>query len=244
RFFASELPVLHFPDWEILPYDLFSPHQDIVSQRIATLSRLHDLKQGVLILPVTTLLHKLPPASFYQGQSFALDIGQTFHTEATRTQLEAAGYHCVDTVYEHGEFAVRGSIIDIFPMGQDTPFRIELFDDEIETLRTFDPETQRTLDKVESIRILPAREFPLNTGAIRTFKTRWFDFFEHDPKACPVYTDVSQGIAPAGIEYYLPLFFSEDLASFLDYLPRKTLVIHDARLEQAANQFRKDAEQR
>ena len=147
RFFASKLPVLHFPDWEILPYDLFSPHQDIVSQRIVTLSRLHDLKQGVLILPVTTLLHKLPPASFYQGQSFALDVGQSFNTDATCLQLEAAGYHCVDTVYEHGEFAVRGAIVDIFPMGQETPFRIELFDDDIETLRTFDPETQRTLEK-------------------------------------------------------------------------------------------------
>jgi len=244
RFFASDLTVLHFPDWEILPYDVFSPHQDIVSQRIATLSRLHDLTKGVLIMPVTTLLHRLPPASFYQGQSFALDIGQTFNVDNTRLQLESAGYHCVDTVYEHGEFAVRGAIVDIFPMGQETPFRIELFDDKIETLRTFDAETQRTLDKVESIRILPAREFPLNTNAIRTFKARWFDFFEHDPKACPVYTDVSQGIAPAGIEYYLPLFFSEDLASFLDYLPRKTLVIHDAQLEQASNQFRKDAEQR
>lgn len=244
RFFASELPVLHFPDWEILPYDLFSPHQDIVSQRIATLSRLHDLKQGVLILPVTTLLHKLPPASFYQGQSFALDVGQSFNTDTTRLQLEAAGYHCVDTVYEHGEFAVRGAIVDIFPMGQETPFRIELFDDDIETLRTFDPETQRTLEKVDSIRILPAREFPLNASAIRTFKARWFDFFEQDPKACPVYTDVSQGIAPAGIEYYLPLFFSEDTGQFFDHLPRQTLIIHDEQLEAATRQFRQDVEQR
>ncbi|WP_430462066.1 transcription-repair coupling factor [Thalassolituus sp. LLYu03] len=244
RFFAGSLEVLHFPDWEILPYDVFSPHQDIVSQRIATLSRLADLKSGILILPVTTLLHRLPPAGFYQGQTFVLDIGQTFNVDNTRLQLESAGYHCVDTVYEHGEFAVRGSIVDIFPMGQDEPFRIELFDDEIETLRTFDPENQRTLEKVDRIRILPAREFPLNSGAIRTFKARWFDFFEHDPKACPVYTDVSGGIAPAGVEYYLPLFFSDDLGNLFDHLPQKTLVIHDAKLEDAVQTFRKDVEQR
>ncbi len=244
RFFADGLEVLHFPDWEILPYDVFSPHQDIVSQRIATLSRLPDLQQGVLILPVSTLLHRLPPATFYQGQTFTLDIGQTFNVDNTRRQLESAGYHCVDTVYEHGEFAVRGSIVDIFPMGQEQPFRIELFDDEIETLRTFDPESQRTQEKTDSIRILPAREFPLNTGAIRTFKTRWFDFFEHDPKACPVYTDVTQGIAPAGVEYYLPLFFDTDLGSLFDHLPRQTLVIHDATLEEATKAFRKDVEGR
>ena len=244
RFFAEDLPVLHFPDWEILPYDVFSPHQDIVSQRIATLSRLQDIQHGILILPVSTLLHRLPPASFYQGQTFALDIGQNFAVDNTRIQLESAGYHCVDTVYEHGEFAVRGSIVDIFPMGHDTPFRIELFDDEIETLRTFDPESQRTLEKVDNIRILPAREFPLNTSAIRTFKSRWFDFFDQDPKACPVFTDVSGGIAPAGIEYYLPLFFAEDLGSLFDHLPRNTLIVHDGRTEEAAEQFRKDAEQR
>ncbi|TNC93109.1 MAG: transcription-repair coupling factor [Thalassolituus sp.] len=244
RFFAPDLPVLHFPDWEILAYDVFSPHQDIVSQRIATLSQLHDIRQGVLIVPVTTLLHRLPPASFYQGQTFALDVGQTFNVDNTRRQLENAGYHCVDTVYEHGEYAVRGSIMDIFPMGQALPFRIELFDDEIESLRTFDPDNQRTLDKTEQVRILPAREFPLDTGAIRTFKTRWFDFFEQDPKACSVYTDVAGGIAPAGVEYYLPLFFSDDLGNIFDHLPDQTLIIQDARLEDAARHFRNDVENR
>lgn len=244
RFFASDLPVLHFPDWEILPYDVFSPHQDIVSQRIATLSQLSDLQQGVLILPISTLLHRLPPANFYQGQSFALDIGANFDVDATRLKLEAAGYHCVDTVYEHGEFAVRGSIMDIFPMGQEMPFRIELFDDEIETLRTFDPDSQRTVDKVDSIRILPAREFPLNTTAIRTFKGRWYDFFEQDGKQCPIYTDIADGIAPAGIEYYLPLFFDDDLGNFFDHLPRNTLVIHDSELEASVEHFRNDVEQR
>lgn len=244
KFFAAELEVLYFPDWETLPYDLFSPHQSITSQRIATLSRLHDLKQGILILPFTTLLHKLPPLSFYRGQSFVLDVGQNFNADHQLAQLEQAGYHRVDSVYEHGEYAVRGSIIDIFPMGEDTPLRIELFDDEIETLRTFDPETQRTLDKTEAIHILPAREYPLNTEAIRTFKARWFDFFEHDPKACSLYTDINQGIAPAGIEYYLPLFFSDDLGSFFDHLPKNTLILHGNNIEQLANHWRSDIEQR
>ncbi|MAE21319.1 MAG: transcription-repair coupling factor, partial [Pseudomonas sp.] len=244
RFFSPALTVLHFPDWEILAYDVFSPHQDIISQRIATLSQLHDLRQGVLILPVSTLLQRLPPASFYQGQTFALDIGQTFDVANTRRQLENAGYHCVDTVYEHGEFAVRGAIMDIFPMGHEQPFRIELFDDEIESLRTFDPDSQRTLEKTDQVRILPAREFPMDTGAIRTFKTRWFDFFDNAPKSCPVFTDVAQGIAPAGIEYFLPLFFTDDLGHLFDHLPDNTLIIHDAGIESAAQQFRDDVESR
>lgn len=244
RFFAAKLPVLLFPDWETLPYDVFSPHQDIISQRIATLSQLQDIRQAVLIIPVATLLHRLPPASFYQGQSFALDVGQHFDVDNTRKQLQAAGYHCVDTVYEHGEFAVRGAIVDIFPMGQALPFRIDMFDDEIETLRTFDPENQRTLDKVDSIRILPAREFPLNAAAIKMFKHRWFDFFEHNPNDCSVYIDIGQGIAPAGIEYYLPLFFADDLGNFFDHLPRNTLIIHDAGIEPGAKHFRNELEQR
>lgn len=244
KFFAQEIEILYFPDWEILPYDLFSPHQSIVSQRIATLARLHDVTRGILILPVTTLLHKLPPFSFYQGQSFVLDVGANFNAETSLARLEQAGYHRVDSVYEHGEYAVRGSVIDIFPMGEDVPLRIELFDDEIETLRTFDPETQRTLDKTDSIHILPAREFPLNTDAIRIFKARWFDFFEQDPKACSIYMDVSQGIAPAGVEYYLPLFFADDLGSFFDHLPKNTLILHQQNIEQMANQWRTDIEQR
>lgn len=244
RYFAPDLNVMHLPDWEILAYDIFSPHQDIVSQRIATLSQLHDADQGVLIIPVSTLLQRLPPASFFQGQTFVLDIGSTFNVDNTRKQLENAGYHHVDTVYEHGEYTVRGSIIDIFPMGQPLPFRIELFDDEIESLRTFDPDNQRTLDKIEQVRILPAREFPLDTTAIRTFKARWFDFFEQDPKACSVYTDVAQGIAPAGVEYYLPLFFSDDLGNLFEHLPKNTLVVHDANIEDAAKHFRDDVEAR
>jgi len=243
-FFANGLDVLYFPDWETLPYDLFSPHQSIISQRIATLDRLKNIRRGIVILPIATLLHKLPPLSFYQGQNFILDVGQTFHLENTCTQLEIAGYHRVESVYEPGEFAVRGSIIDIFPMGQEQPFRVELFDDEIESLRTFDPESQRTLEKVNAIHILPAREFPFNKDAITTFKSRWFDFFENNPKNSPLYTDISQGIAPAGIEYYLPLFFNEDLGNFFQHLPKETLIVHDANIEANATQWRDDMEER
>ena len=160
-FFAPELSVLHFPDWETLPYDQFSPHQDIISQRIASLYRLPELSRGVLVVPITTALHRLAPTRFLLGTSLVLDVGQKLNVEQMRTRLESAGYRCVDTVYEHGEFAVRGALIDLFPMGSELPYRIDLFDDEIETLRTFDAETQRSIDKVESIRLLPAREFSL-----------------------------------------------------------------------------------
>src|SRR5690606_27664254 len=153
-FFAPDLPVLHFPDWETLPYDVFSPHQDIISQRIAALYRLPQLSRGILVVPIATALHRLAPKRFLLGSSLVLDIGQKLDVEQMRTRLEAAGYRCVDTVYEHGEFAVRGALIDLFPMGSEVPYRIDLFDDEIETLRTFDPENQRSVDKVESIRLL------------------------------------------------------------------------------------------
>lgn len=165
RFFAPDLPVLHFPDWETLPYDVFSPHQDIISQRIAALYQLPQLKHGVLVVPISTALHRLAPTRFLLGSSLVLDVGQKLDVERMRLRLEGAGYRCVDTVYEHGEFAVRGALIDLFPMGSELPFRIDLFDDEIETLRTFDPETQRSIDKVESIRLLPAREFPPEQGS-------------------------------------------------------------------------------
>lgn len=243
RFF-TDTPVLHFPDWEILPYDVFSPHQDIISQRIATLNALSQTQHAILIIPITTLLHRLPPASFYQGQSFALDVGATLNIDTTRSQLEAAGYQCVDTVQSHGEFAVRGALMDIFPMGHDTPFRIDLIDDEIDTLRTFDADTQRTISQVDHIHILPAKEFPVSNDGIRTFKQRWYDFFDKDPKACPLYMDINQGIAPAGVEYYLPLFFEHALGSLFDHLPDNTMVIHDDQLEHACDTFQSDVEQR
>ncbi|OUS40404.1 transcription-repair coupling factor, partial [Oleispira antarctica] len=242
-FFAEELPVLHLPDWEILPYDTFSPHQDIISQRLYTFSQLPLIKHGLLIVPISTLLHKTAPKEFLQANSLVIDMGQTLDVETLRGQLENAGYSCVDNVYEHGEFALRGSIFDIFPMGEDKPFRIELFDDEVETLRTFDPDTQRTEEKIEQIRVLPAKEYPLHKDGQRQFRQNWYEFFETDPKRSSLYTDISQGIPPAGIEYYLPLFFGE-LSNLFDFLPESSLIIHDGDIEQAAKNFRNDVELR
>ena len=243
RFFAPDLPVLHFPDWETLPYDVFSPHQDIISQRIATLYRLPEVRRGVLVVPIATALQRLAPTRFLLGTSLVLDSGQKLDVEQMRARLEASGYRCVDTVYEPGEFAVRGSLIDLFPMGSATPFRIDLFDDEIETLRTFDPDTQRSIDKVESIRLLPAREFPLDKKAVSDFRGRFRERFDVDFRRCPIYQDLSSGITPAGIEYYLPLFF-EETATLFDYLPNDTQVFSLPGVEQAAEQFWTDARAR
>jgi len=242
-FFAPELSVLHFPDWETLPYDQFSPHQDIISQRIASLYRLPELSRGVLVVPITTALHRLAPTRFLLGTSLVLDVGQKLNVEQMRTRLESAGYRCVDTVYEHGEFAVRGALIDLFPMGSELPYRIDLFDDEIETLRTFDAETQRSIDKVESIRLLPAREFPLDKKAVTDFRARFRERFDVDFRRCPIFQDMASGITPAGIEYYLPLFF-EETASLFDYLPEDTQVFSLPGIEQAAEQFWHDVRNR
>ncbi|WP_313209824.1 transcription-repair coupling factor [Stutzerimonas nitrititolerans] len=242
-FFAPELPVLHFPDWETLPYDVFSPHQDIISQRIAALYQLPELTHGVLVVPITTALHRLAPKRFLLGSSLVLDVGQKLDVEQMRSRLEAAGYRCVDTVYEHGEFAVRGALIDLYPMGSALPYRIDLFDDEIETLRTFDPENQRSIEKVDSVRLLPAREFPVKKESVTGFRARFRERFDVDFRRCPVYQDLSTGITPAGIEYYLPLFFDETSTLF-DYLPEDTQVFSLPGIEQAAEQFWKDVRNR
>ncbi|HHS83596.1 MAG TPA: transcription-repair coupling factor, partial [Gammaproteobacteria bacterium] len=172
------LPVLSFPDWETLPYDIFSPHQEIISQRLATLYRLPELGNGILIVPVSTLMQQLPPQHYLDAHALMLDTGQRLDLEGLRQRLENSGYNCVSQVMEHGEFAVRGSLIDLFPMGSRQPYRIDLFDDEIESIRTFDPETQRTLEKVEKAHLLPAREFPLTPEAIKQFRQAYRDQIE------------------------------------------------------------------
>ncbi|WP_240775972.1 transcription-repair coupling factor [Nitrincola schmidtii] len=244
RFFCqNDQEILLFPDWETLPYDSFSPHQDIISQRIETLYRLPSMKRGVLIVSVSTLMQRIAPKTFITGHSLSLDAGQAFNPEELRKQLTHAGYQAVNTVFEHGEFAVRGSIIDIFPMGSDVPFRIDLFDDEIETLRTFDPESQRSIDTLDQVRLLPAREYPFNEQSIRLFKQQWRERFEVDFTRCPVYRDVSEGMAPSGIEYYLPLFF-EELSTLFDYLPDQTLIVEEAGIDQAAKHFHSEVRSR
>lgn len=242
-FFAPNIPTLLFPDWETLPYDLFSPHQDIISQRIAALYRLPELTRGVLIVPINTALHRLPPSDFVLGSSLLLDVGDTLDIDALRNRLQAFGYRCVDSVYEHGEFAIRGALIDLFPMGSALPFRIDLLDQSIETLRTFNPETQRSIEKVSSIRLLPAREFPLDKAAVSYFRGRFRERFEVDVRRCSIYQDLSSGITPAGIEYYVPLFFAE-MATLFDYLPQNTQIFCADAIEAAAEHFWQDARTR
>ncbi len=243
RFFlASEhsseanLEILHFPDWETLPYDTFSPHRDIVSRRLRTLYRLPSVRQGVLIVPVTTLLHRITPRHWLQGNSLMIRKGDTLDRDRYRQNLEAAGYSCVDTVLGHGEYALRGSLLDIFPMGSELPYRIDLFDDEVDTLRTFDPDSQRSLDNIDAIELLPAYEFPLDKAGREQFQKRFRESFDVDYRQCPMYVDIKQGIASPGIEYFLGLFFDQTETLF-DHLPVKTLVIGSHDLQPAIKQF-------
>ena len=234
RFYAGdEVPVRGFPDWETLPYDHFSAHQDIVSERLATLYELPATKTGALVLPVSTLLQRLAPGDFVQSQSLILEVGARFDLGAERERLARAGYRAADTVSERGEFAVRGSLVDIFPMGTANPIRIDLFDDEIDTLRIFDADSQRTITTTQRIRILPARETPLDAAGIARFRDSWHRTFDVDVRNCQIYQDVSSGFAPQGIEYYLPLFF-EATATLFDYLPADAVFVLEADVPNAA----------
>ncbi len=237
-FFATEddQTRLNFPDWETLPYDAFSPHQDIVSQRVECLYRLPRLHKGTLILPVATLLQRVAPAEYLGQSTLLLDLGERLDLEHFRSQLDQAGYRYVSQVMERGEFSIRGSLLDLYPMGSELPYRVDLFDDEIESIRTFDPETQRSIEKVERIHLLPAREFPLNDTAIKRFRQAYRARFEGDPQRSVIYRDVSQQIAPSGVEYYLPLFF-EQTATLFDYLPADAVVVHMPNVEAALDGF-------
>jgi transcription-repair coupling factor (superfamily II helicase) len=240
---GSNYPLLNFPEWETLPYDRFSPHQDIVAERLETLYRLPQLTRGVLVIPVSTLMHRIPPHSFINSSSLMLSVGEQLDLEKTRTELEQHGYNFVHQVMEYGEFTVRGSIIDLYPAGSKLPYRIELFDNEIESIRTFDPETQRSINKVEHIDIRPAREFPLNKEGITLFRKQFRDHFEGDPQSFPLYRDISNGLAPAGIEYYLPLFF-DGVETLFDYLPEKTTLFTLGGVDHAINDFQQEVHDR
>ncbi|MEM7407977.1 MAG: transcription-repair coupling factor [Pseudomonadota bacterium] len=223
-FFAPALTRIRLADWETLPYDQFSPHQDIISDRLTALRALQRGERAVLIVPVGTAMGRLCPESFLARYSFSLRVGERLDLDAMRAQLARAGYRNVSQVVEHGEFAVRGSLLDLFPMGLDTPLRVDLFDDEVEAIRCFDPETQRSTDVIEAVDLLPAREFALDDDTVKHFRRAWRARFDGDPTNCPIYQDVSQGNAPPGIEYYLPLFF-ETPASLFDYLSEDPLLI-------------------
>ena len=245
RFFCAELAedILCFPDWETLPYDRFSPHQDIISERLETLHRLPGLRKGILLLPVATLLQRLPPPEFIDRYSLLLRNGDRLDLDAMRSRLETAGYRCVSQVMEHGEFAVRGAILDLFPMGSTLPYRVDLFDDEIESIRSFDPDSQRSLDRVERVSLLPAREFPVDDAAVTRFRRAWRSRFEGDPQRALVYRDVSAGLVPAGIECYLPLFL-EQTASLFDYLPRSSCLVTGEDTPAAMEHFRAEVAER
>lgn len=228
--------LLFFPDWETLPYDQFSPHQDIISERLYCLSRIQQVTNAVVITSASTLMHKLCPPAFLNQYALMLHEGQKLDLDNFRNQLQQSGYHCVNKVLEHGEYALRGSIIDVYPMGSGLPFRIELFDDEIESLRQFDVETQRTIEKIKQINVLPAREFPLNEQSQTLFRKAFRELFPGNPSQCPMYEAVSKGQFPAGIEYYLPLFF-EKTVSFFDYLPTHAKVCLIEDIQANAEQF-------
>lgn len=224
-FFAGnlDLPLLRLPDWETLPFDVFSPHEDIISERLRTLYRLPALERGIVLMPVSTLMQRLPPRAWLTTQGLSLQVGQRLDRMNLRENLVDAGYNAVQQVMSHGEFAVRGEILDLFPMGAEEPVRIEFLDDEIDSLRSFDPETQRSTGKVERLEILPSHEFPLNDDSIRAFRTRYRAQFAGDPSSHPIYRDVSEGLVPPGIEAYLPLFF-ETMDTVFDYCPEGRVV--------------------
>lgn len=236
-------PFLTFPDWETLPYDNFSPYQDIISERLATLAQLPTFSRGILVVPVSTIMHRLLPGDYLQANSLVLLTGQELIIDAFRHDLRNSGYRFVSQVMEHGDVAVRGSLLDIYPMGARVPYRIDLFDNEIDSIRLFDPESQRSQEKVESIRILPAREVAMVDANIARFRSGWRSRFEGNPGSSPVYRDVSNAIAPPGIEYYLPLFY-EETYNLLDYLQDNCLVVLDDGVAQAADLFWQDVEQR
>ena len=244
-FFSAEqdFPILNFPDWETLPYDIFSPHQDIVSARLQTLSNLPNAQHALLIVPLPTLMHRLAPTDFIASRTFSYQVGELLDRDELQQQLSRAGYNRVETVYEHGEYAFRGSLIDIYPMGAKQPFRIDLLDDEIESLRLFDSESQRTSENVTQIELLPAREFPLDKQACNQFLNNWHTHFDQSPDKCPVYRDIKEGIAPQGIEYYLSLFF-EETATLFDYLPEKVQLFSHVGIEDASLAFWQDTNAR
>jgi transcription-repair coupling factor (superfamily II helicase) len=250
-FFAPDLRCALFPDWETLPYDSFSPHQDLISERLATLWRIHNRVGGrdkesgadVVVIPATTALYRVAPPSFLAGYTFQFKVKQKLDEAKLKAQLTLAGYSHVSQVVSPGEYAVRGGLIDLFPMGSPVPFRVDLFDDEIDSIRTFDPDSQRSLYPVPEVRLLPGREFPMDDAARSKFRSRWRELLEGDPTRSRIYKDIGNGVATAGIEYYLPLFF-EETATVFDYLGTDATVVLHGDLESAFQRFSQDARER
>lgn len=245
-YFAPGLRIRMLPDWETLPYDSFSPHQDLISERLATLHELSAIGErrcDIVIIPATTATYRMPPASFLAAYTFAFKQGAQLDEARLKAQLTLASYEHVSQVMRPGEYCVRGSLIDLFPMGSPLPYRIDLFDDEVESIRAFDPDSQRSLYPVPDVRLLPGREFPFDETARTAFRRRWREVFEGDPSRSTIYRDIGNGVPPGGIEYYLPLFFDET-ATFLDYLPANAHLIMLGDIEAAITRFSNDTRQR
>src|SRR6476661_2096553 len=241
--FAPSLVIGTFPDWETLPYDHFSPHQDLVSERLATLYRITRGECDIALVAAQTALYRLAPQSFLAAHTFFLTQGEKLDVDALRSQLALAGYAHVTQVVSPGEFSVRGGLIDLYPMGAALPYRLDLFGDDIESIKTFDADTQRTLYPMRDVRLLPAREFPLDEAGRTRFRGRFREVFEGDPSKSTLYKDISAGIAPGGIEYYLPLFF-DATATFIDYFPRDAVVALHGDVDAAIGRFWQDTESR
>ncbi len=243
-FFSHRIPkIFRFPDLETLPYDQFSPHQDIISERIKCLATISDAAAGLLILPISTLLQKITPPEFIRQRSLSLKVGDIAELTGLREKLALYGYRAVSQVEEHGEFATRGSILDLYPMGSKTPFRVEFFDDEVESIRSFDVDNQCSLEKIRGISLLPAQEFPLDEPGIKKFRQNFRERFDIDPNSCPVYSDVSQGLSSPGVEYYLPLFF-DHLVSLFDYLPASSHFLFDQSAFESSELFHQQVAER
>ena len=246
-FFAPGLRCALFPDWETLPYDTFSPHQDLISERLAALWRISqkdkDTGADVVIVPATTALYRLAPPAFLAGYTFEFKVKQKLDEAKFKAQLTLAGYSHVSQVVSPGEYAVRGGLIDLFPMGSPVPYRVDLFDDEIDSIRTFDPDTQRSLYPVPEVRLLPGREFPMDEAARAKFRARWRELLDGDPTKSRIYKDMGAGVATAGIEYYLPLFF-DDTATVFDYLGQDATVVLHGDIEPAFQRFWQDTKDR
>ncbi len=236
---VSPLPVLQFPDHETLPYDPFSPHPDIISQRLKTLASLASLRQGIVLVPVSSLAQRLPPAEYILQRSFNLQVGQTLKMDDFRQQLLHAGYQASEQVYQPGQYAIRGSVLDLFPAGSSSPFRLDLFDQEIDSIRCFDPESQRSTGKVEKISLLPAREYPADEEALDEFRRAFRYRFDVDMRRVTLYQDLRSGIHPQGLEQYLPLFYKET-SCLLDYLPdAPQLILQEGVFRVARDQARR-----
>lgn len=244
RFFRPHDTAVFLPDWETLPYERFSPHQDLVSERLSALWQIKSGAADVLFVPVATAMQKLPPVPFLAGLTFWLKTGQTLDVGRLKSDLVDAGYNHVSHVVAAGEFAVRGGIVDLFPMGSEMPYRIDLFDDEIDSIKTFDTETQRTISPVSEIRLLPAHEFPTDSEAQKIFRSRFREEVDGNPNDAAVYKAVSNGHFGAGVEYYLPLFFENELETLFDYIGEDALFVSLGDVHAEANRFWSDVKSR